>query len=72
MSQPTVTLTFSIFDFGCLRGLIQREIENVERHARVVGVRCRAEDRDMTAAYLRQLRATLATVDQVYDGLGAT
>ena len=68
----TITVTFSAYAFGALRGLIQREIDNVERHQRVVGVRCAPTERELADAYLRQLRESLAAVEAVYDELGAT
>lgn len=69
---PTITVTFSAFDFGCLRGVLTHEIENVERRLTVVGHPTSPRDKDMTDLYLRQLRAALATVDEVYDGVGST
>ncbi|MER9545600.1 hypothetical protein NKI72_26705 [Mesorhizobium sp. M0437] len=72
MTKPTVTVTFSAYDFGCLRGLLTHEIDNVERRLTVVGYPCAPADKEMTDAYLRQLRSSLATVEEVYDGIGAT
>ncbi|TIX59144.1 MAG: hypothetical protein E5V28_07790 [Mesorhizobium sp.] len=71
-TEPTISLTFSAFDFGCLRGLLTHEIANVERRSTVVGYPVAPADKEMTDAYLRQLRSALATVDQVYDGIGST
>lgn len=70
--EPTITITFRVFDFGCLRGLITNEITNVERRMTVVGYPVAPADKDMTDAYLRQLRSTLETVEEVYDGIGST
>ncbi|CAN7166333.1 hypothetical protein LJR234_000346 [Mesorhizobium amorphae] len=71
-TQPTISITFSAFDFGCLRGLLTHEIANVERRLTVVGYPCSLGDKEMTDAYLRQLRSALATVEEVYDGIGST
>ncbi|MER8786300.1 MULTISPECIES: hypothetical protein [unclassified Mesorhizobium] len=72
MTHPAISVTFSAFDFGCLRGLLVHEIANVERRLTVVGYPVAPGDKEMTDAYLRQLRSALATVEEVYDGIGST
>lgn len=58
-----VTLTFSTWHAGCLRGLLTREIGMVERHRRVLGCQTDPADRMLLDAYLKQLRGCLATVE---------
>lgn len=63
-----IAIRISIWNAGCLRPLLAREIESVERHMRICASTLSADAAKSMTDYLGQLRGVLGAVDEVFDG----
>jgi len=63
MADRRITIRLNLWDFGCLPGLLQKEIAATETHARVAGSRYTEEEAKMVGGYLDQLRGCIAAVN---------
>jgi hypothetical protein len=74
--KDQITIKVSVWDAGCLPGVLRRRIEDVERQVRVNGGQHTAEQAKPISDFLGQMRSCLAAVEtaraDIYLGGGAS
>lgn len=60
---PTITITFDLFDSGCLPTVLRQQIDRVEGHMRVCRTSYSAEQQKDADDFLAQLRGCLEAVE---------
>jgi hypothetical protein len=63
MMGEKITIIFDIFDSGCLAGVLERQLYEVERHQRIAGHTYTPEGQQDVEALKQQLRGCISAVE---------
>ena len=58
-----ITITFDLFDSGCLAGVLERQLSETERHERIAGHMYTPDGKQDVERFKQQLRGCISAVE---------